>query len=130
MRMASPSQVGAYRIERLLGRGGMGEVFLAWDERLERHVAIKRIRSDKPIDSRRRARFRREARAIARLSHPVIADRPAHAVTAAELAVTARDSDIEYLDVSVPLAADGAYSAREHEGAALDRAAHCDRPMM
>lgn len=67
-----PHSIGAYRIERPLGRGGMGEVLLAWDERLERHVAIKRIRSDKPIDPRNRARFRREARAIARLSHPVI----------------------------------------------------------
>ncbi|HVG62074.1 MAG TPA: protein kinase [Hyalangium sp.] len=67
-----PHFIGAYRIERSLGRGGMGEVVLAWDERLERHVAIKRIRGDKPIDPRNRARFRREARAIARLSHPVI----------------------------------------------------------
>jgi serine/threonine protein kinase len=67
-----PTHIGAYRIERPLGRGGMGEVLLAWDERLERHVAIKRIRGDKPIDPRNRARFRREARAIARLSHPVI----------------------------------------------------------
>lgn len=67
-----PRSIGAYRIERPLGRGGMGEVLLAWDERLERHVAIKRIRADKPIDPRNRARFRREARAIARLSHPVI----------------------------------------------------------
>lgn len=70
--MALPIHIGAYRIERPLGRGGMGEVFLAWDDRLERHVAIKRIRGDKPIDPRRRARFRREARATARLSHPAI----------------------------------------------------------
>lgn len=66
------THVGAYRIERMLGRGGMGEVLLAWDQRLERHVAIKRVRTDRPIDPRRRARFRREARAIARLSHPAI----------------------------------------------------------
>ncbi len=69
---APGSSLGHYRIKGALGRGGMGEVFLAWDERLERHVAIKRIRSDRPMDDRRRARFRREARAIARLSHPVI----------------------------------------------------------
>lgn len=50
----------------------MGEVVLAWDERLERHVAIKRLRGDRPMAERQRARFRREARAIARLSHPVI----------------------------------------------------------
>src|SRR5215510_5162076 len=65
-------RLGHYRFQYRLGRGGMGEVFLAWDERLERHVAIKRIRSDRSFGARQRARFRREARAIARLSHPVI----------------------------------------------------------
>ncbi len=65
-------RLGGYRLEALLGRGGMGEVFLAWDERLERHVALKRVLTDPPHDERARARFRREARAVARLSHPSI----------------------------------------------------------
>jgi eukaryotic-like serine/threonine-protein kinase len=65
-------RIGAYRIERLLGRGGMGEVYLAYDERLERRVALKRIRADSRSDPRLRQRFRREARAAARLSHPAI----------------------------------------------------------
>jgi serine/threonine-protein kinase len=65
-------RIGSYRIESNLGQGGMGEVFLAWDERLHRHVAIKRIRTDLPIHAHHRARFRREARAAARLSHPAI----------------------------------------------------------
>ena len=65
-------QIGGYRVEATLGQGGMGEVFLAWDERLHRHVAIKRIRADLPIDQGRRLRFRREARAAARLCHPAI----------------------------------------------------------
>lgn len=65
-------RIGAYRIEKLLGRGGMGEVFLAFDERLERRVALKRVRADTGGDPRLRERFRREARAAARLSHPAI----------------------------------------------------------
>lgn len=67
-----PERLGAYRIESLLGRGGMGEVFLAYDERLHRHVAIKRLRPDDKIGERQLERFRREARAVARLSHPAI----------------------------------------------------------
>jgi len=50
----------------------MGEVFLAWDERLERQVAIKRIRGDLIANDQRRLRFRREARAVARLDHPAV----------------------------------------------------------
>lgn len=65
-------RLGGYRIESLLGRGGMGEVYLAYDERLHRHVALKRIRADGPIDAQVRARFRREAQAAARLNHPSI----------------------------------------------------------
>ena len=65
-------QLGAYRVESVLGRGGMGEVFLAWDERLRRHVAIKHILPDSAYDASRRARFQREARAVASLSHPSI----------------------------------------------------------
>lgn len=66
------ARFGNYRIEASLGQGGMGEVFLAWDERLHRRVAIKRIRTDRPVDEHHRRRFRREARAVARLSHPAI----------------------------------------------------------
>lgn len=65
-------RLGAYRIEGVLGQGGMGEVFLARDERLGRHVAIKRIRPELPVGEHQRERFRREARAAARLSHPAI----------------------------------------------------------
>jgi len=61
--------IGIYRVEGRIGRGGMGEVFLAWDERLERRVAIKRIRQDAGLSSEQRERFRREARLAARLSH-------------------------------------------------------------
>ena len=63
-------RIGAYRLEGRLGRGGMGEVFLARDERLGRWVAIKRIRHDSHPAVRER--FRREARAAARLNHPAV----------------------------------------------------------
>lgn len=65
-------KVGPYRLESELGRGGMGVVFRAWDERLRRAVAIKRL-TPRAADNRRvRRRFQREARAAAQLSHPAI----------------------------------------------------------
>jgi serine/threonine-protein kinase len=64
--------IGPYRVIRRLGAGGMGEVFLAWDPRLEREVAIKRIRAGTGDDPDRQERFRREARVTAGLNHPAI----------------------------------------------------------
>ena len=61
---------GRYRVISQLGRGGMGEVLLAHDERLGRDVAIKRLRD--PLDTQLSARFAREARAVAALVHPNI----------------------------------------------------------
>ena len=66
-----PQQIGPYKILQLLGAGGMGEVLLAHDERLDRKVAIKRIRRDATLPDQRE-RFRREARLAARLSHSAI----------------------------------------------------------
>ncbi|HEY0510851.1 MAG TPA: protein kinase [Thermoanaerobaculia bacterium] len=67
-----PEKIGPYRIESRLGAGGMGEVYRAWDERLERWVALKTVRSEAAGNDKARERFRREARAAASLSHPAI----------------------------------------------------------
>ncbi|WKW11143.1 serine/threonine-protein kinase [Pseudogemmatithrix spongiicola] len=63
---------GAYRIERELGRGGMGAVFLARDLALDREVAIKVLPPDLATNATLRERFVREARLAASLSHPNI----------------------------------------------------------
>ncbi len=68
----SSERIGPYRIEGSLGSGGMGEVVRAWDERLERPVAIKRLRAEVSNRPRQRERLRREARAAAQLNHPAI----------------------------------------------------------
>jgi Tol biopolymer transport system component len=66
------TRLGVFEIDSFAGAGGMGEVYRARDTRLDRHVALKILSSDGPSDTRGRARFAYEARAIARLSHPHI----------------------------------------------------------
>jgi serine/threonine protein kinase len=63
---------GRYRLERRLGVGGMATVQLAFDTRLERHVAVKLLAEHLAEDSNFVSRFRREALAAARLVHPNI----------------------------------------------------------
>ena len=70
MPLSPNSRLGPYEIKSALGVGGMGEVYRAHDSRLDRDVAIKILREDAAEDPERRARFEREAHAIAALNHP------------------------------------------------------------
>ncbi len=76
-----PRSIGRYEIVRLLGKGGMGEVYLATDPALGRGVAIKVLPAALQQDAKMRGRFVNEARAVAALNHPNV-------ITLHDLAVT------------------------------------------
>lgn len=65
-------RIGPYRVECRLGAGGMGEVYKAFDERLDRWVALKLVARSRSGDAVHQERLRREARASARLVHPAV----------------------------------------------------------
>ena len=69
------TRLGQYQIDAPLGAGGMGEVYRATDTRLGRKVAIRVLPARLAADQPARARFEREARAVAALSHPNIVPR-------------------------------------------------------
>ena len=70
--MSTPEFLNHYRIIGPLGKGGMGEVFIADDTRLHRKVALKILSKTMAADPERRERFAREAQAVAALNHPNI----------------------------------------------------------
>ena len=72
MRLSVGIRLGPYEILSLLGCGGMGEVYRARDPRLARDVAIKVLPEQLSQDPQALARFEREGRAVAALSHPNI----------------------------------------------------------
>ena len=78
---------GRYRIEKVLGRGGAASVFQVWDRTLEVHRAAKVLSKELADDAVFRERFVREARTIARLSHP-------HIVTVHDVG---RDGERDYM---------------------------------
>src|SRR5262245_34499197 len=65
-------QIGPYKILRQLGEGGMGEVYLAEDSRLNREVALKFLSQRLANDAWARRRLKKEAQAVAKLDHPNI----------------------------------------------------------
>src|SRR5687767_6931656 len=72
MPITAGAHVGPYEVLGLLDDGGMGEVYRARDTRLDRLVAIKTIKSFPHAGPAQLERFKREARAISRVSHPHI----------------------------------------------------------
>jgi len=70
LRLESGSAVGRYRIDALIGAGGMGQVYRARDPRIERDVAIKVLPADYAADAERLRRFELEAHAVGALNHP------------------------------------------------------------
>jgi serine/threonine protein kinase/Tfp pilus assembly protein PilF len=72
MTIAAGTKLGRYEIRSQLGAGGMGEVYLARDTRLERNVALKVLPTDVAADRHRMSRFEQEAKAASALNHPNI----------------------------------------------------------
>ncbi|HKO58407.1 MAG TPA: serine/threonine-protein kinase, partial [Thermoanaerobaculia bacterium] len=68
----SGKRLGHIRVERVLGAGGMGDVYMGFDEKLMRPVALKALHRDQQLDDEARARFIREARTLSQLEHPNI----------------------------------------------------------
>jgi serine/threonine-protein kinase len=66
------THIGHTRITGLLGQGGMGEVYLGFDERLQRRVALKAVRNEMRLSAVSRERLLREARSLSALDHPNI----------------------------------------------------------
>jgi serine/threonine-protein kinase len=65
-----PERIGEYRVQKLLGEGGMGQVYLCHDEGLDRQVAVKVLMPSMAAETDSRERFLREARAMAKISSP------------------------------------------------------------
>src|SRR6476620_8518776 len=72
MSLTPGTRIGPYEVQELIGSGGMGHVFKAHDTRLGRTVALKILRTDRPVDEERRRRFIQEARTASALNHPHI----------------------------------------------------------
>ncbi|MFO0935898.1 MAG: serine/threonine-protein kinase [Gemmataceae bacterium] len=69
--VSSEESIGAYKLRGVIGRGGMGVVYRAWDDQLERHVAVKLLQTIAQ-SAATTTRFRNEARVTARLAHPAV----------------------------------------------------------
>ncbi|MFG1640721.1 protein kinase [Amycolatopsis sp. NPDC049252] len=121
-------QFGPYRIEGLLGRGGMGEVHRAYDTAHDRVVALKLLSGPNAADEAFRARFRRESQIVARLREPHVIPIHAYGEIDGQLYLDMRlveGKDLKELLEDGPLTPDRAAGIVEQVAGALD-AAHED----
>src|SRR5687767_10516680 len=70
--ISAGTKVGRYEVRSKIGEGGMGEVYLAHDTKLDRRVALKVLPADVAADQTRMRRFVQEAKAASALNHPNI----------------------------------------------------------
>jgi YVTN family beta-propeller protein len=108
--LAPGTAVSGYRIEKLVGRGGMGAVYRADDEGLQRKVALKVIAPELAQDARFRERFLRESRIAASLDHPHVI--PIHQAGAEGGLVFLAMRYVEGTDLARLLASEGALEPR------------------
>ncbi len=97
-----PSSIGDYEIVRSIGRGGMGNVYLAQHTKLDRTVAVKVLASNRLSDPRMHERFEKEMRAIGSLSHPnIVTAHDARDVDGVALLVTEWIDGLDLKDILV-----------------------------
>jgi eukaryotic-like serine/threonine-protein kinase len=72
MTLSPGTRLGPYEVSSLLGSGGMGAVYRAWDGRLGRDVAVKILPAGALADADAVQRFEREAKAVGALNHPAV----------------------------------------------------------
>jgi serine/threonine protein kinase len=119
------SELAGYRLEALVGRGGMGVVFRAYDLALERPVALKILAPELAEDERFRERFLRESRLAASIDHPNIVPVYDAGEVAGELYIAMRyvdGAELKQLLAGGPLAKEQAVAIAGQIAAALDAA--------
>ncbi len=120
-----PEVFGPYRLDALIGRGGMGEVHRAYDSRRERYVALKRLLRELAADEQYRSRFQRESALAAKLNDPHIVPIHDYGEIDGQLFIDMRlvdGGDLSSLIAEGPLSAERAVDLVTQVADALDAA--------